>query len=85
MSPERGWRSLDLGRSRHRQALRETGTATQEGMLSVFHFLLIISNIKDTLIVLCSVRGPGGLRLGLAFRVVGIPQSGLLAQIISLR
>ena len=49
MSPERGWRSLDLGRSRHRQALRETGTATQEGMLSVFHFLLIISNIKDTL------------------------------------
>ena len=35
--------------------------------------------------VLCSVRGPGGLRLGLAFRVVDIPQSGLLAQIISLR
>ena len=25
------------------------------------------------------MRGPGGLRLGLAFRVVGIPQSGLLA------
>ena len=49
MSPEQGWRILDLGRSRHRQALRETGTATQEGMLSVFHFLLIISNIKDTL------------------------------------
>ena len=35
--------------------------------------------------VLCSVRRPGGRRLGLAFRVVDIPQSGLLAQIISLR
>ena len=35
--------------------------------------------------VLCFVRGPGGLWLGLAFRVVDIPQSGLLAQIISLR
>ena len=35
--------------------------------------------------VLCSVRGPDGFRLGLAFRVVDIPQSGLLAQIILLR
>ena len=35
--------------------------------------------------VLCFVFGPGGVRLGLAFRVVDIPQSGLLAQIISLR
>ena len=31
------------------------------------------------------MRRPGGLRLGLAFRVVDIPQSGVLAQIISLR
>ena len=27
------------------------------------------------------MRGPGGLRLGLAFRVVDIPQSGLLAKL----
>ena len=31
------------------------------------------------------MRGPGGLRLGLAFRVVGIPQSGLLAQVSFIR
>ena len=35
--------------------------------------------------VLCSVRAWRYHRLGLAFRVVDIPQSGLLAQIISLR
>ena len=35
--------------------------------------------------VLCSVGAWRCLRLGLAFRVVDIPQSGLLAQIISLR
>ena len=34
--------------------------------------------------VLCSVRGPGGV-LGLAFRVVAIPQSGFLAHISLLR
>ena len=35
--------------------------------------------------VLCSVHGPGSLRLGLAFHMVVIPQSGLLAQVSSLR
>ena len=53
MSPDLGWRSLDLGRLRHRQAPRETGSATQEGRLNLFHFLLIISDIKDTLTQTC--------------------------------
>ena len=35
--------------------------------------------------ILYSVRGPDGVLGWLAFRMVDIPQSGLLAQIISLR
>ena len=53
--------------------------------LAAYHWRGMVLRRLSLFSPLFRVRAWQCLRLGLAFRVVDIPQSGLLAQIISLR